>query len=250
MAYDPVRTLQTLGRDLSSIPLSRVRKNMAKAAFICLNAQKSYRLNLGTGPINDAVSMAKCLKEYEFDIYFLTNLHCRNFLRYLDLFFQNTVGQLVVFYVGHGTTVPDVDSGDAEGPLEAFVFDDGVILDDDFATHIIENKASDSQLVLITDVCYAGTVWDIQDGKVRGKEMPPGVLSVSAMLDARSAKQTRLSQIDEGAFTYHLTRFLGADPELTPGQLAAKMTAALKEYSQTFVMGTTTPSLLTQPFFK
>jgi hypothetical protein len=250
MAYDPIRTLQTLGRDLSSIPLSRVRKNMTKSAFICINTQKSYRLNLGTGPINDAVSMAKCLKEYEFDIYFLTNPHCRNFLCYLDLFFRNTVGQLVVFYVGHGTTVPDVDSGEAGGALEAFVFDDGVVLDDDFATHIIENKAPDSQLVLITDVCYAGTVWDVQDGKVRGRQLPPGVLSVSAMLDARSAKQTRLSEVDEGAFTYHLTRFLGADPEVTPAQLAAKMKAVLREYSQTFVIGTTTPSLLTQPFFK
>jgi hypothetical protein len=80
--------------------------------------------------------------------------------------------------------------------------------------------------------------------------MPPGVLSVSAMLDSRSAKQTRLSHVDEGAFTYHLTRFIGADPEITPVQLAAKMKEALKEYSQTFVMGTTTPDLLTQPFFK
>lgn len=159
MPSDPQRTLKTLGRDLATIPLARLRDKAERVGFICINSFKSYRLNLGTGPINDAVSMAHCLKSFNFDVYFISSPHCKDFLKYLDAFFRNTTGQLVFFYVGHGLSLRDIDIDETDGNDEAFVFDDGVILDDDLVTHVIENKNPSNELILITDACRPGTIW-------------------------------------------------------------------------------------------
>jgi hypothetical protein len=122
---DPIRVLKTYGRDVGAIPFSRVPQAFPKAAFLCVNTYASYRLNLGTGPINDAVASAKCVKSYGFEIYFMQTPHARNFLKYLDLFFQATSGYLLVHYVGHGTSLSE--SGTHQE--EAFVFDGGRILE-------------------------------------------------------------------------------------------------------------------------
>lgn len=53
--------------------------------------------------------------------------------------------------------------------------------------------------------------------------------------------------MDAGVFTENLTRILNADQDATPRDVAVKMKAALREYSQTFALGTTSPTLLTQP---
>jgi hypothetical protein len=246
---DPVRTLKSLGRDIASIPLSRLPTAIEKAAFLCVNSYTSYRLSLGTGPINDAVSFAKLMKQYGFEIYFMHNPHCRNFLKYLDAFFKATSKELVIYYVGHGTNVRDTSGDEADGQDEAFVFDDGFIVDDDLITHLSDNKNPDSEVVLVTDACHSGTIWDIQAGNVKGRQLPPGVISISAAADAQTAKQTMIDRVDQGVFTYNLCKTLKSEPYLTPNELAAKMKTILKKYQQTFVVGTTSPKFLTEPLF-
>jgi hypothetical protein len=245
---DPVRELKTYGRDLAAIPLSRVPKDMKKVAFLCVNSYSSYRQNLGTGPINDGLALAKCLKGYKYEIYFLHNPRCRNFLSYLDAFFQNA-DELVFFYVGHGTTLPDVDGDEDDGQDEAFVFDDGEVTDDDLCAHLITNKKPGSQITLITDACHSGSIWDIQGGNVKGRQLPDGVLSVSASNDGQTIRQTVVNRLEMGVFTYNLTKLLTADASLTPNDLAPKMRAALKSFGQSFTVAATTSSLLNKPLF-
>jgi hypothetical protein len=188
--------------------------------------------------------MAHYLKNFDFDAYFISSPRCKDLLKYLDAFFRNTTGQFVFFYVGHGHSLRDVD--EIDGNDEAFVFDDGVILDDDLVTHVIENKNPSSEIILITDACRPGTIWDLQNGVVRGRQLPPGLLSISTVPDTIIARQAKM---DQGIFTENLTRALNADQDATPADIAVKMKAALREYSQTFALGTTSPSLLTQPLF-
>ncbi|OHT03063.1 Clan CD, family C14, metacaspase-like cysteine peptidase [Tritrichomonas foetus] len=246
---DPVRRLKTYGRDLSTIPISRVPTDLEKCCFICVNTYKSYRLNLGVGPMNDAVSWAKCMANYGFHIFFLHNPHSRNFLKYLDTFFANTSQHLVVYYVGHGTSVTDLNGDEDDGKDEAFVFDDGVITDDDLIDHLLENKHQDSVLTLVTDACHSGTIWDIQAGNVHGRELPPHIMSVSAASDVQTAKQTMISSQEQGVFTHNLTKILKTSPSATPTEIGQKIKAALKKYQQSFVVGTTSPELLNEPLF-
>lgn len=246
---DPVRRLKTLGRDLGTIPLSRIPASFEKVCFICVNTYTSYRLNLGTGPINDAVSFAKCVKNYGFEVFFLHNPHSRNFLKYLDKFFSNAVGQLIVYYVGHGTSSSDLDKDEADGNDEAFVFDDGIIIDDDLITHLIDNKNPDNEVILVTDACHSGSIWDIQAGNVKGRELPARIMSVSAASDKQTAKQTMINRQEQGIFTHNLTKILKKNPGMTPNQLKDMMRKELRKYGQTFTVGTTSPDLLDQPLF-
>ena len=246
---DPVRRLAEYGRDLGSIPISRLPKELERAAFICVNTYTSYRLNLGTGPMNDAVSFAKCLKAYGFEIFFMHNPHSRNFLKYLDAFFKNTQIELVLYYVGHGTSVTDTDGDENDRKDEAFVFDDGVIADDVLIDHLIDCKNPNNKLVLVTDACHSGTIWDIQAGSVHGRQLPDNIMSISAANDAQTAKQTMINSQEQGIFTYHLTKTLKKNPSMTPRELQASMKSALRKYQQSFSIGTTNEALLDEPLF-
>lgn len=246
---DPVRRLKTLGHDISGMAVSRIPIDMEKVCFICVNTYTSYRLNLGTGPVNDAVSFAKAVKGFGYDIYFIHNPHSRNFLKYLDVFFKNTQEELIVYYVGHGTTVRDENGDEDDGYDEAFVFDDGVIVDDVLVEHLIDCKHPDSKLILVTDACHSGSIWDIQGGSVHGRELPKRIMSLSAANDKQTAKQTMIDREEQGIFTHNLTKLLKAEPTLSPNQLGPKLRTALRKYGQSYTVGTTSPELLDEPLF-
>jgi hypothetical protein len=135
-------------------------------AFICCNNYSGYRPSLGTGPVNDAVSFAKCMRQFNYQVFFLHNPGSHNFLTYLDAFFSRTTDHLVVDYVGHGTNMRDVDGDKADGQDEAFVFDNNLI------SHLSINKSPSNAIVPVTDACHSGSVWDIQTGSVKATGCP------------------------------------------------------------------------------
>jgi hypothetical protein len=245
---DPIRDLKEVGRDLSAIPIARIPATIDKAAFLCVNTYTSYRLNLGTSPINDALLFARKLKKFGFMIYFVHNPHARNFLRYLDVFFRNVTGQLVLFYVGQGNGATAEDG--SPSTEEAFVFDDGPVYEEDLITHLIENKNDTSEVILVTDACHSGTIWDIQDGTVKGRELPPGVISISAATDEQSARQITIGRTEYGLFTHTLVKALKENPEITPEDLSAKMRGVIRSRGQNFSTGATVRELLTKPTFR
>jgi hypothetical protein len=234
---DPVRLLKELGHDLTAIPIANLPPTFAKVAFLCVNTHCSFRQGVGVPPINDAVLLANCLRRFSFEIYFLHNPHSGNFLRYLDVFFTATTGRLVLFYVGQGAGLHE----------DAFIFDDGQIPESEMVDHLIENKNANCEVILITDACRSGTIWDIQNGKVKGRALPPGVISLSSATDAETAKQTKVGGVDQSAFTYNLTKTLQAEPFSSPSELHGKLRAVLKKYGLNFVVGASTPALLNKP---
>lgn len=230
---DPVRRLKTYGRDLGSIPISRIPRELEKVCFICVNTYTSFRLNLGTGPISDAVAFAKCLKTFGHEVYFINNPHSRNFLKYLDAFFQATSNELVLYYVGQGTS-SDSDEDEDVQKNEAFAFDDGIITNDELANHIAENKQGNCRVILVTDIGSPGSIWDIRGTECHGAQIPDNVLSISASPDTSCAKQTQVNRQEEGIFTYNLTKILKKNPMITPRELQAQMKPILRKYQQVF----------------
>lgn len=168
------------------------------------------------------------------------NPHAQNFLQYFDAFLAAVSKQLVIYYVGQGTKVR------TEGE-EAFVFDDGPVLEEAFIEHLNDNKNPTSKIVLATDACHSGSVWDLQPGGKKTKRLPPGLISLSVVSDVQPPKQTIVAGVEQGAFTYNLTKALQSEPLVTPGEIGGKLRPVLKKYAQTFSVGTTTAALLSRP---
>jgi hypothetical protein len=246
---DPVRQLKIYGRDVAGIPLSRVPPHFNKVAFLCINTYTSFRLALGAGPLNDALHLAKILKNTGFEIYFLHNPHVRNFLIYLDLFFKNTTNQLVFYYVGRGTTLRTPNANSTDPRDQSLVFDDGIVSDDDLCTHLLENRNPSSEIILITDACFEGTIWDIRNGYVKGRRLPPNIIALSASVDFNVSKAHQVEKLEQGMVTYNLAKILKVEPELTPNEIVERMKPILRTYAQTFTVATTTPTLLIEPLF-
>jgi hypothetical protein len=239
---DPVRDLKQLGRDLSGVPLARLPGSFKKVAFLCVNTYSSYRLNLGVVPLNDAFLFGQLAKSFEFEIYFFHNPHSENFLRFLDVFFARTSQQLILYYVGYGAGITEIDEGG-----EAFVFDDGSIVEDELITHLKENKQPQSEVILITDACHSGTIWDIQGGAVHGQALPTGVVSISATTNARAPEESRKAGLNQGVFTANLVKTLRSEPLITPSELHGKLRAVLRKYGQVFAVGATTQARMNKP---
>jgi hypothetical protein len=122
-------------------------------------------------------------------------------------------------------------------------------MEEEFITHLKENKNPTSKIVLATDACHSGSVWDLQPGSKKAKALPPGLITLSVVSDVQPPKQTMVAGVEQGAFTYNLTKTLQLEPLVTPGEISGKLRAVLKKYAQTFSVGTTTPALLSRPIF-
>jgi hypothetical protein len=254
---DPVNELRTVGRDLSDTrklsptvnsPKTRIPSSMSKSAFLLVNSHTGYRLNLSTGPVNDAVCMGELLKESGFDVYFLVRPSASEVLRLLDAFFANTTTQFVFFYAGHGHGVLE-ELDETCNPEHAFVFADGVILEDDLILHLMAKKNPTNEVIFIADACLAGSIWDIQSGIVKEKYLPAGVLSISTTGDPLAIKPVADRQRN-GPFTVAFTQAIKAAPEITPEELVKKMKPVIRGIGRNFVVGTSSPALLKQPLFE
>jgi hypothetical protein len=198
--------------------------------------------------VNDAVTFGEILKESGFDVYFLVRPQAADVLPLLDTFFSNTTTQFVLFYAGHGHGVLE-ELDETYNPDHAFVFADGVIREDEFIEHLIANKNPTSEIILIADACIAGTIWDIQNGSVKDRQLPAGVVSISTTGDPLAVKPVSDRQ-QNGIFTRTFTQALKAAPELTLNELAAKMKPVIRGIGRNFVIGTTSQALLAQPIFE
>ena len=244
-----LKKLKALATDVVKTPVSRLAKNERACLIIC-NTYSSYQLSLGDGPMNDAITFATSMKNFEFKQYYMHNPHSRNFLSYLDAFLKNTTQHLVVYYVGHGTTVTDTNGDEDDNTDEAFVFDDGTMVDDILVEHLIKNKNESSRVTLVTDACHSGSIWDIQGGNVLGRVIPENVISISAANDKQTAKQAYINRKEQGIFTMNLSSILKKKPEITGSQLPSELRPSLKKYSQTCVVAGSDKHITEIPIFK
>lgn len=222
---------------------------MGRTCLICVNNYTSARLSLGVGPLSDALTIAKSAQKCGMDVYYLHNPRRQVFLNYLDKFFQICGKALFFYYVGHGTyekcthgTHEEVDDMD-----EAYVFEDGNIIDDILLDHLIANKHPKSTLILISDSCHSGTVWDLDDDS---KQVPPRCISISAANDNQTAKQLVIDRVEQGAFTINMYKILKANINLTAREFQTKMNAILKQYQQGVYLDTSSPEMLDEALFQ
>lgn len=241
--------LESLGVDLKTC--SSLPTNLAKAVYICCNTYTRAEYSLGVGPMNDAITVAQYMKNLGFSIYFAHNPKSTEFMKYFKHFLKNTKQYLVVYYTGHGASVDDKNGDESDGKDEALVFDDNFVIDDDLATAIAQSgKPASSTVLLLSDCCHSGSIYDLQTGNYGGQKMPENIMSISAARDSETAKQTSVGGNDQGIFTFYFYKLLSEDATLTPKKMQSTIGQYLKRFEQSYVCYSTTESLLDKTIFK
>lgn len=248
MSTTLLKKLKKIATDIVKTPTSRITEQKNVCLIVC-NTYTSYRLSLGDGPLNDAITFATSMKSYGFKQYYMHNPHSKNFLKYLDSVLEKTTNHLVIYYVGHGTTVADLNKDEDDGYDEAFVFEDSTLIDDILLEHLIDKKNANSKVTMVTDACHSGSIWDIQSKTVNGRTLPQNIMSISASNDKQTAKQTVIDRKEQGIFTMNFSKVLKTKPSITPKELLSSLKKQLKKYSQTCTIAMTTKSLNTSPIF-
>lgn len=250
-------TVAENSNELDSIAKNAVKLNLKdnlqleKICFICCNTYERPEYSLGVGPMNDAITVASYMKDIGFDIYYVHNPKKKEFLNYLQYFYQMTNKHLVVYYTGHGTSVRDQNGDEEDGYDEAFVFDDGYVIDDELARLLATSgKKSSCKVLLLNDCCHSGSIYDLQSAIQQGLKMPEKIMSVSAARDKETAKQTNVGSKDQGIFTFYFFKFLSTNPKMTPRQMEVQSKPYLSRYNQNFVAYSTTNGMLDQPIFE
>ncbi|OHT11283.1 Clan CD, family C14, metacaspase-like cysteine peptidase [Tritrichomonas foetus] len=239
-----------LAKDLTGKPpYTSVPPSLNKACFICCNTYQTVKYALGVGPMNDSITVAKNHKDRGYQVFFLHNPTADEFLQFLPLFLKRTKDELTIFYTGHGASVKDKNGDESDGFDEAMVFDKGHIIDDKLVQILQDNANGKTRILLLTDCCHSGSIWDIQSAEKHNIKLPGNIISVSAAKDAQTAKQTTIGNKSQGIFTYFFWKTLNANPTATPDEIANVINGNLKRFNQFLVCAETTPAMAKQPLF-
>jgi hypothetical protein len=241
--------LEMVGTNLNQIdPLTLKRGQagrMDRVCFIVVNTYVKEAYKLGPGPLNDSLTVAQNLHDFEYRIGFLHNTTPTHFLKWLRFVLENVTDALFLFYTGHGACVADRDGDEDDGKDEVMVFDTGYVVDDELANYL-RRYCRAKRTVLLNDCCHSGTLWDLTP-KPKLAPIPPGVMSISSALDSQTAKQTKLEARDQGIFTFYFWNYFTDDQEISPNELAVIINKNLAKYKQVVVLSTTSEEMLDEP---
>lgn len=244
-----IKGLKDIAIDLKKI--ESFPKCLIRAAFICCNTYSNPSNSLGVGPIKDAITVAKYMKEIGFNVYFLQDPRTAEYTKYFKSFLQKTSEYLVIYYSGHGSNVNDRNDDDIEVRGEAFIFEDNYLSTTNLIDEIIHSgKPPTSKLCLINDCCHSSPIYDFDLLTSNGKKIPQNLISFSTIRDTETSKATSVGGTDNGIFTFYFFKLLSQEESLTPEKMKSQINQYLSRFQQNFVIWTSTNSFLNEPIFK
>ena len=223
--YSPHQMIANIKSDFDNFCLPSDLTTESKICFICCNSYEGSRYALGESALNDGLLAYINFQRLGYDVYIFHDMNKGGYMDVFTQFLQAEVSKVVIYYIGHGTNTRDTSGDEADGFDECLFFTDGVIIDDDLCITITDNKANCSKLILLSDCCHSGTIYDVPDRK--------DILSISAAADNETAKQDWIEKKGQGIFTYYFWKYYTDDIELQA--LETAMNRHLKKYRQSFV---------------
>ncbi|OHS93980.1 Clan CD, family C14, metacaspase-like cysteine peptidase [Tritrichomonas foetus] len=235
--------------DLTGKKPSALPSSMEKCCFICCNTYTKKEYELGVGPMNDSITVAENHKKRGYQVFFVHNPKPDEFLAFLGPLFKLTTKELTIFYTGHGANVKDRNGDESDGMDEAMVFDTGHIVDDKLVDVIIANANGKTRVLLLTDCCHSGSIWDLQSAMKHKKNLPANIISISAAKDSQTAKQTTIGKKSQGIFTYYFWDIVNKNKGITPKEIESKINVSLKKFNQLLVLCGTSKDMESKPLF-
>lgn len=204
-----------------------------KVAFIVANPYyESYRLKLGDPCCNDANLIAEFYNSHGYKCFGIIDPTREEFVKYLKYFTQqNNINDLIVYYAGHGNSIPDrsfkyvngkcvpCEKDEDDGRDETWVFKNGDLIDDEMKEIWNENKCGN--ILVISDSCHSATVVET----IRNN-----VSSICGCKDSQCSIQLQRN----GIFTFWLMDF--AKKNLVLKSLMTVINKKIGDYGQNCVL--------------
>ena len=224
-----IKSFRRIGMCINNTPISILpKKNLDKVCFIIINDYTTKDKKLGVGPLNDGYLIG--LEHYHLGckIFYLHNSKINEFQILLQFFMNNTTNQLTIFYTGR-------DDGS-----ENIEFNNGILSKKYIEKVISSNCNGKLKIILITDTCGTGSVFDIRRCKN----------TVSFFVNKLKSDQSKEHQLSHGIFTYYLCKFIKENEKgITPNDLVKKINSSIDRFNEYFICEITSKELGDEPIF-
>jgi hypothetical protein len=194
--------VQTFTRQLmKEVSENQRKKSTFNVGLVYCNSYNGTANDLGDCAINDGLLVYDSLNAYNFKPFLFYDIGKDEFIKTIISTLKSpAIDQVCIYFIGHGTQARDMHGEEADGRDELFVFRDGLVRDDKFAEEVVRAYPINMQkkrLILISDCCHSGTVFDTDTIRRSDKGIP--VMSISACRDNETAKQDWFGFGDSGA---------------------------------------------------
>lgn len=202
-----------------SYPLFNV--DAKKACIIFCNSYDHTPYALGDSALNDGILTYYEMVKRDYSVYLYHDTTKEEFKSLLAQSLQLAVDKLVIYYIGHGTQVRDLTGDENDRYDECVVCMNGKVVDDELSRIIMKNKRA-KQVVLISDCCHSGTIYDVTPRE--------DIITIGACLDNQTAKQDWIDHRGNGIFTYYFWKYVKDHNDSE--SLQKKMNVKLAPYMQ------------------
>lgn len=244
---------------LGAINLSRITRaqlpdiEIDRVVALFFNPYEGLPHTLEAGPINDGVTMATLYLQRGYHVVYLCDGTPKEYYTWMDWLLDNAHSEVVGYFSGHGTQVTDKTGREKDGLSELLVFYDeskkkdnqgakikaqtgiteNTISDDLMHDLIVSKQYDDTRVILISDCCHSGTMFDFDqplDSSLTYNKPPLNVITIGAAKDEQTAKQVVLGGKESGVFTYNFAQLEASNPKTTFNELSTYMSTKIAKY--------------------
>lgn len=260
---------------MGAINLDRVTRSQIpdiqidRAVALFFNPYEGLAHTLDAGPINDGITMATLLSSRGYKVLYLCDGTPKEYYIWMDWLLDNIYYEIVCYFSGHGTQCRDTTGKEADGLSELMVFYDeskkkesqakkikavtglteNTVSDDLMHELIISKQYPETRIILISDCCHSGTMFDFDQpipANLERNKPPLNVVCIGAAKDEQTAKQTVLGGKESGVFTYNFSELLKKNKNTTFTELNTYMASKIAKYQDVHIT-TTHQALLSKP---
>lgn len=215
-------------------PFAAIKANDANIlCVIFCNSYENSPYALGDSALNDGIDTYHEMVSRNYETYLFHDTTKEQFKHVLTYVLSMHLRKLVIYYIGHGMSIRDNNSDESDGRDESIVCTNGTIVDDELSKIIMNNNTS-NKLILISDCCHSGTIYDMPARN--------DIIAISACQDNQTAKQDWIDHKGNGIFTYYFWKYMReANDSKT---IKEKMNVKLSPYQQKCVISCDTDEIL------
>lgn len=227
---NPLRDLQSLGRDIRLIGWSQIPINIERACVIFINTY-AYPNNAS---LYQAILMAKLAKWANCEIYYIYEATKKEFVDTLSHFSKNVLQFCLFYYAGNPISQDLVDAKPALKIMNGTIGPDLIY-------QTLNEKEENNRILFLIDGVNQADPWDPQK---QGLEAP-GVLFMAPIPDMSKAHLKQLDLENQSIFLSELKTVLKNEPTITADDVKEKVEKGIKDFGTKLFMSAYPPELST-----